>query len=63
MRRLVPRGFVFIWVPKQHVQAVCRQVPGWGRGRAGWSKLWAGAAVTAAVGVTMAACCAPTCAS
>ncbi len=26
MRRLVPRGFVFIWVPKQHVQAVCRQV-------------------------------------
>ncbi|PRW51014.1 putative aarF domain-containing kinase chloroplastic [Chlorella sorokiniana] len=30
MRRLVPRGFVFIWVPKQHVQAVCRQMRAWG---------------------------------
>lgn len=26
MRRLVPRGFVFIFVEKQHVQALCRQV-------------------------------------
>ena len=23
--KLVPTGFVFIWTPKQHVQAVCKQ--------------------------------------
>ena len=32
MRRLVPKGFVFIFVEKQHVQALCRQV----RQSAGW---------------------------
>jgi hypothetical protein len=26
MRRLVPRGFVFVFVAKQHIQALCRQV-------------------------------------
>jgi len=26
MRRLVPKGFVFVFVEKQHVQALCRQV-------------------------------------
>lgn len=35
MRRLVPRGFVFIFVEKQHVQALCRQVHGVAGGRGG----------------------------
>jgi len=28
--RLVPTGFVFIWVPKYHVAAVCKQMAKWG---------------------------------
>ena len=32
MRQLVPRGFVFVWVDKAHVQAVCRQVKEGGGG-------------------------------
>lgn len=31
MRRLVPKGFVFVYVQKQHVQALCRQVLSWRR--------------------------------
>jgi len=28
--KLVPTGFIFIWTPKQHVQAVCKQMTKWG---------------------------------
>ena len=28
--KLVPAGFVFIWTPKHHVQAVCKQMAKWG---------------------------------
>lgn len=28
--KLVPTGFVFIWIPKHHVQAVCKQMTKWG---------------------------------
>ncbi|KAL4447954.1 hypothetical protein ABPG75_005173 [Micractinium tetrahymenae] len=30
LRRLVPRGFVFVFVEKQHVQALCRLMRTWG---------------------------------
>lgn len=30
LTRLVPSGFVFIWTPKQHVHAVCKQMLKWG---------------------------------
>ncbi|KAL4425126.1 hypothetical protein ABPG77_008231 [Micractinium sp. CCAP 211/92] len=30
LRRLVPRGFVFVFVEKQHVQALCRLMRSWG---------------------------------
>jgi len=28
--KLVPTGFIFIWTPKQHIQAVCKQMTKWG---------------------------------
>ena len=28
--KLIPTGFIFIWIPKHHVQAVCKQMTKWG---------------------------------